>query len=1325
MQQTRPRRHSGVESLGGTAAKKGRSLDAGDFSEQPSTSRRKAASRKESYPQKPSVGTQHASTKAAATLAATIKVGAASVKNSSSGKAGPRGPSRKATTQEILSGGRCVTMDDFRPGAEWWDPAAELRDRNMLNALQSRHMEWERLRKMSDPDDDMLNRGTSGARGGDRNRAAGASLSETSSSSHARNYGSALDNEIFLITQGKAGMPSPVAAAEEQAGVNYGKDAVKNERTKKGLYASQPVGSALKAAADHTSPAEDQWHSLPRDAVDAIAKWRLGQVPGRFCLMQVLDSVFGEDGEASATEDFSLGENAGADGGAGEDLLPGRGTATPTPNLPGCDPKPSISVDFDGTTSTSSRQPSSLLRALSAGTGLGSNTINAYSFVYGRVFARSPIEAIEYALGCVKKAAPHADALCLAFRQLQLQFQQRPYRERLLVQILAELVRQQLVGVTITNSSSTGGGTLGLGGLVSPGVVGAGGTCTGIAPSSNSGASTTGTSSGEWTDLAVCDLLTSELGLTQYAVDARSRGAFGSQSTATSQSADPLKTANQARYRFTSGGASGGARNGSTWNTPSLETTTSTTTASRKSSLSLSSTSEVGGGGGGAGDKDNSLDQAISLEKLRVQNTQLEQYVIKAARIRDDLKQTLDLFENVDAYQVLGLTKESTLEEAKKAFHKLARTAHPDKGGDPKAFQALQSAYSCIQRSKNAAGNAGGDFGKIEVTKEDGACLEPEELQAKLAQIETLEECLKAAKQFCQEASERADVCADVAHRIRNISGGRSKHFKQLRAELYNELELCARLRGFFSQTARSAQAVAKAASQAIANLEKTTSSAAAARGPAAVNGAALSDRIRICRDSASSCLVMSESLDKIRLAVAQTVDKVAKLSADPSGKSQSQSDRMGKKLLVSSSERVEQTGRRAADEAISCAMKASDVVKGMDPDREDRSSAEENATDAEQSKEACRKNKDEGASKNNKDQESSASGNKTAKEKKLEATTNRLRERHLVLRNKNLSFLSQINDEARDWQSTLYGLAGGRMEVAEKEDLVAQLIEIFDVALWDLAHERGEITQARLEKHFLFLLHLDSRLAVPTDVRSKIFLMAAYADQSMVVDSLDLLRRKVMQVLATKRTSGGKAHVKEWLGTVWQRILGNLKRPTTLLEATSSACSAADHAIWEHVKGDMQSFMSTCILQGAPGCNYTGHCIRAFGHKDQPNLGEECMSDCVMKRENFGKACADCFGYLGQCTFENCAMKCLDAKSDACKACIVEYKCNDNFVKCSGFQDMPARSRSGLLALEDAKKPAATVDVEMEAGNTSESVTAGGSSGGGAAEKKHVGLVV
>jgi len=330
---------------------------------------------------------------------------------------------------------------------------------------------------------------------------------------------------------------------------------------------------------------------------------------------------------------------------------------------------------------------------------------------------------------------------------------------------------------------------------------------------------------------------------------------------------------------------------------------------------------------------------------------------------------------------------------------------------------------------------------------------------------------------------------------------------------------------------------------------------------PAQVNGAALSDRIRICRDSASSCLVMSESLDKIRLAVAQTVDKVAKLSADPSGKSQSQSDRMGKKLLVSSSERVEQTGRRAADEAISCAMKASDVVKGMsalllemrdrlkranrpqDPDREDRSSAEENATDAEQSKEACRKNKDEGASKNNKDQESSASGNKTAKEKKLEATTNRLRERHLVLRNKNLSFLSQINDEARDWQSTLYGLAGGRMEVAEKEDLVAQLIEIFDVALWDLAHERGEITQARLEKHFLFLLHLDSRLAVPTDVRSKIFLMAAYADQSMVVDSLDLLRRKVMQVLATKRTSGGKAHVKEWLGTVWQRILGNLKR--------------------------------------------------------------------------------------------------------------------------------------------------------------------------------------
>lgn len=49
------------------------------------------------------------------------------------------------------------------------------------------------------------------------------------------------------------------------------------------------------------------------------------------------------------------------------------------------------------------------------------------------------------------------------------------------------------------------------------------------------------------------------------------------------------------------------------------------------------------------------------------------------------------------AYEVLGLTASATWTEIRSAYRSLAARHHPDKGGDPHLFKALQKAYSLLE----------------------------------------------------------------------------------------------------------------------------------------------------------------------------------------------------------------------------------------------------------------------------------------------------------------------------------------------------------------------------------------------------------------------------------------------------------------------------------------------------------------------------------------------------------------------------------------------------------------------------------------------------
>lgn len=50
----------------------------------------------------------------------------------------------------------------------------------------------------------------------------------------------------------------------------------------------------------------------------------------------------------------------------------------------------------------------------------------------------------------------------------------------------------------------------------------------------------------------------------------------------------------------------------------------------------------------------------------------------------------------MDHYSTLGVPRDASQEEIKKAFRKLAMTHHPDKGGDPSEFQKINEAYEVL-----------------------------------------------------------------------------------------------------------------------------------------------------------------------------------------------------------------------------------------------------------------------------------------------------------------------------------------------------------------------------------------------------------------------------------------------------------------------------------------------------------------------------------------------------------------------------------------------------------------------------------------------------
>jgi thiol-disulfide isomerase/thioredoxin/curved DNA-binding protein CbpA len=92
---------------------------------------------------------------------------------------------------------------------------------------------------------------------------------------------------------------------------------------------------------------------------------------------------------------------------------------------------------------------------------------------------------------------------------------------------------------------------------------------------------------------------------------------------------------------------------------------------------------------------------------------------------------TENIFDHTDTqayYDVLGVSKDATQETIKKAFRKLARDNHPDKGGDPELFAEMTRSYDVLSNPQkreiyDTYGNIGieqmGEDGEDQVIRED------------------------------------------------------------------------------------------------------------------------------------------------------------------------------------------------------------------------------------------------------------------------------------------------------------------------------------------------------------------------------------------------------------------------------------------------------------------------------------------------------------------------------------------------------------------------------------------------------------------------------
>eukprot|EP00931_Biecheleriopsis_adriatica_P006639 TRINITY_DN108013_c0_g1_i1.p1 TRINITY_DN108013_c0_g1~~TRINITY_DN108013_c0_g1_i1.p1 ORF type:complete len:913 (+),score=209.34 TRINITY_DN108013_c0_g1_i1:126-2864(+) len=99
---------------------------------------------------------------------------------------------------------------------------------------------------------------------------------------------------------------------------------------------------------------------------------------------------------------------------------------------------------------------------------------------------------------------------------------------------------------------------------------------------------------------------------------------------------------------------------------------------------------------------------ALALTQLAQEAERLKGHAARTALMEQKLRTALQLWRKFDPWKILGVSKDASVGEVRRAFFAKALHLHPDKGGDKTKFQELQRAYDEVlaelgaQRSQSA-----------------------------------------------------------------------------------------------------------------------------------------------------------------------------------------------------------------------------------------------------------------------------------------------------------------------------------------------------------------------------------------------------------------------------------------------------------------------------------------------------------------------------------------------------------------------------------------------------------------------------------------------
>jgi len=320
-----------------------------------------------------------------------------------------------------------------------------------------------------------------------------------------------------------------------------------------------------------------------------------------------------------------------------------------------------------------------------------------------------------------------------------------------------------------------------------------------------------------------------------------------------------------------------------------------------------------------------------------------------------------------------------------------------------------------------------------------------------------------------------------------------------------------------------------------------------------------------MAEDAGRACGGSAELLDRISDATEATLRKVEKASPESSqGEARGRSEeatnllRLGARLLAESLARTAAVGRRTADEAISAALKALDLHRGMimldieaRKERErlsrhqrfddddgpvaagdvERPAKEPGATGST----AQSTKKSEEQSRTPKSRPTTPQVSQTPRDQ-LKSAAKRVKDRHVTLRVKNLRFMASLNEEALRTQGRLWALLERsegallpEISVTQKNvlfDLVAQLL---DFALSEAGRLSGNASTppARvLERALSFALALEhgKEIAVPVDSRTQALKLASLIDTQLLCQVVTGPFRRRLLALARRRAEGSSS---------------------------------------------------------------------------------------------------------------------------------------------------------------------------------------------------------